>query len=182
MGYDEITRRIPGGKKTSSDRPYESGEELVFARTNKRRWYLGEDEVGDKPPLQAVTYVQQYKFIRLDRRANYEPLIMCLKGLQMAYNPADYLTAEQLSSSVRLQQEYKELKEWAAEPTQISPRTINSFIKTIQDGLMNEGHHRPVHELHYIDWVLNAVNVQLNMFNKQVRQPLTGSAGRRPAD
>ncbi len=157
MGHDEI-------------RQYQYGEELVFARTSKRRWYLGGDEIANKPPAQATTYVQQYKFIRLDKRANYEPLIMCLKGLQLAYNPGDYLTAEQLKNDRRLQRQYEELKKWAAEPTEISPRTISRFVKTVQDGLMNEGHHQPAHELHYIDWALSAIDVQLRMFNKQLKQ------------
>jgi len=162
MGYDEITQR-------------RYGEELVFARTSKRRWYLGDAEIADKSPAQATAYVQQYKFIRLDPRANYEPLILCLKGLQFAYNPADYLTAEQLSRSRKLQQEYEELKRWAAEPSKISSQTIRKFLDTIRDGLINEGHHRPVHQLHYIDWALNAVDVQLRMFNKQLTKSLTAS-------
>ena len=157
MGYDEITQN-------------EYGEELVFARTSKRRWYLGEDEIADKTPAQATTYVQQYKFIRLETRANYEPLILCLKGLQLAYNPADYLTAEQLRASKRLQQEYEELKKWAAEPTEISPQTISRFLKTVQSGLVNEVHRRPAHKLHYIDWALSAIDVQLRMFNKQLKR------------
>lgn len=157
MGYDEITQ-------------YNYGEELVFARTSKRRWYLGEDEIADKPPAQATTYVQQYKFIRLDERANYEPLILCLKGLQLAYNPADYLSAEQLKASPRLRQQYENLKKWAAEPTEISHQTISRFISTVQDGLMNERHHRPAHKLHYIDWALSAIDVQLRMFNKQAQK------------
>jgi len=157
MGYDEITQR-------------EYGEELVFARTSKRRWYLGEDEIADKPPAQATTYVQQYKFIRLERRANYEPLILCLKGLQLAYNPADYLSAEQLKESSKLRQQYEELKKWAAEPTEITPQTISKFLNTVQSGLMNEGHRRPAHKLHYIDWALSAIDVQLRMFNKQLKK------------
>jgi gamma-glutamylcyclotransferase (GGCT)/AIG2-like uncharacterized protein YtfP len=156
MGYDEITQR-------------EHGEELVFARTSKRRWYLSEGEIGDKTPVQATTYVQQYKFIRLDPRANYEALILCLKGLQLAYNPGDYLTAEQLQSSKRLRQEYEELKTWATEPTEISPQTISRFLKTVQSGLMSEMHRRPAHKLHYIDWALTAIDVQLRMFNKQLK-------------
>jgi len=157
MGYDEITQR-------------EYGEELVFARTSKRRWYLGEDEIADKPPAQATTYVQQYKFIRLEKRANYEPLILCLKGLQLAYNPADYLSAEQLKESRELRRQYAELKKWAAAPTEISPQMISKFLNTVQDGLMNEGHRRPAHKLHYIDWALSALDVQLRMFNKQLKK------------
>ena len=158
MGYDEITQR-------------NYGEELVFARTSKRRWYLGEDEIADKPPAQATTYVQQYKFIRLDKRANYEPLILCLKGLQLAYNPADYLTAEQLKENKELRRQYDQLKKWAAEPTEISPQTIGKFSNTVQNGLMNERHRRPAHKLHYIDWALSAIDVRLRMFNKQLKKP-----------
>lgn len=157
MGRDEIKQ-------------YEYGEELVFARTSKRRWYLGGDDIANKLPAQATTHVQQYKFIRLEKRANYEPLIMCLKGLQLSYNPADYLTAEQLKNNSRLQRQYEELKKWAAEPTEISHQMISRFVRTVQDGLMNEGHHRPAHTLHYIDWVLSATDVQLRMFNKQLRE------------
>ncbi len=157
MGRDEIKQ-------------YEYGEELVFARTSKRRWYLGGDDIANKLPAQATTHVQQYKFIRLEKRANYEPLIMCLKGLQLSYNPADYLTAEQLKNNSRLQRQYEELKKWAAEPTEISHQMISRFVRTVQDGLMKEGHHRPAHTLHYIDWVLSALDVQLRMFNKQLRE------------
>ncbi|OHB64830.1 MAG: hypothetical protein A2168_04275 [Planctomycetes bacterium RBG_13_50_24] len=157
MGYDEIKQ-------------YEYGEELVFARTSKRRWYLGGDDIANKLPAQATTHVQQYKFIRLEKRANYEPLIMCLKGLQLSYNPTDYLTAEQLKNNGKLQEQYEELKKWAAEPTEINQRVIKRFIKTIRDGLMNEGHRQPVHTLHYIDWVLSAIDTQLRTFNKQLRQ------------
>jgi hypothetical protein len=175
MGYDEIKQYSnnfalqgeSGVAASGNDGPV---EELVFARTSKRRWYLGEDAIANKPPAQATTYVQQYKFIRLEARANYEPLILCLKGLQLAYNPADYLTVEQLRSSRRLQQQYERLKKWAAEPTEINPQTISRFVKTVQSGLMNEGLRRPAHELHYIDWALGAINVQLRMFNKQLRR------------
>ncbi|MHC4642141.1 MAG: gamma-glutamylcyclotransferase [Planctomycetota bacterium] len=160
MGYDEITQ-------------YGYGEELVFARTSKRKWYLGGDDIADKPPAQATTYVQQYKFIRLKKDTNYEPLILCLKGLQLAYNPADYLSADQLKNSRKLRQQYEELKQWAAEPVPIGHKTISKFLNTVQDGLTNEAHRRPAHKLHYIDWALNAIDVQLRTFNKQLKKSLT---------
>jgi hypothetical protein len=166
MGYDEIKQY---SSRFVSQSEQAEAEELVFARTSKRRWYLGADAIADKPPAQATTYVQQYKFIRLEARTNYEPLILCLKGLQLAYNPADYLTIEQLRGSPRLQQQYEDLKKWAAEPTEISSHTISWFVHTVQNGLMNERHRRPAHELHYIDWALGAIDVQLRMFNKQLR-------------
>jgi hypothetical protein len=153
---------------------FQLGEELVFARTSKRRWYLGGDDIANKPPAQATTHVQQYKFIRLDRRVNYEPLIMCLKGLQLAYNPSDYLTVEQLRNDPWLRQQYEELKKWALEPDEISRQTIDRFVAMVQTGLMNEGHHQPVHKPHYIDWALSAIDTQLRQFNQQSRQSPAG--------
>ncbi len=160
MGYDEITQHPVAS----------SGEEFMFARTSKRKWYLGGDDIANKIPAQATTYVQQYKFIRLEERTNYEPLILCLKGLQLAYNPGDYLSAQQLSKSARLQQEYEELKKWAKEPAPISPQTINKFINTVRDGLMNEGNRKPRHNLHYIEWAMSAIDLQLRMFNDLLKK------------
>jgi gamma-glutamylcyclotransferase (GGCT)/AIG2-like uncharacterized protein YtfP len=157
MGHDEIKQ-------------YAYGEELVFARTSKRRWYLGGDDIANKPPAQATTHVQQYKFIRLEKKANYEPLIMCLKGLQLSYNPADYLTVEQLENNPKLQEQYEELKKWAAEPTQIGQQTIKRFVGTVLDGLMNEGHRMPAHRLHYINWALSEIENRLRTFNKQLKK------------
>ncbi len=163
IGHDEITQRQRGV------------EELVFARTNKRSWYMAADDIADKRPSQATTYVQQYKFIRLSERADYEPLIMCLKGLQLAYNPGDYLTAEQLQSDRRLAGDFAKLKTWASEPKEIPAPVISRFIKTVQHGLMNERHHQPAHKLHYIDWAISAILVQLRMFNKQIEKSRTCS-------
>jgi len=149
------------------------GEEFVFARTSRRNWYLGGDEIADKPPAQATTCIQQYKFIRLDRRMNYEPLIMCLKGLQLEYNPGDYLTAEQMQQDPRLARRYQELKEWSHSPAPVSDRTIRRFLDTVRRGLMNERHRQPAHKLHYIDYAVSAAENQLKEFNEQVVQ--TGS-------
>ncbi len=161
MGHNEIKQ-------------FQLGEELVFARTSKRRWYLGGDDIANKPPAQATTHVQQYKFIRLDKRVNYEPLVLCLKGLQLAYNPSDYLTVEQLRNDPWLREQYEELKKWALEPDEISRQTIDRFVAMVQTGLMNEGHHQPVHTLHYIDWALSAIDTQLRQFNQQLRESSPG--------
>lgn len=149
-----------------------SGEELVFAKTSRRNWYLGgSDDVADKPPVQAMTCTQQYKFIRLDRQMDYEPLILGLKGLQLEYNPGDYLTAEQMKQDSRLARRYEELKEWAHKPSEISGRTIQRFLDTVHRGLMIERHNQPVHRLHYIDYAVSAIEAQLKQFNEQVKLP-----------
>jgi hypothetical protein len=145
-------------------------EELAFSRTSKRSWLMASDEIGQKIPSQASAVVQQYKFIRLEKRANYEPLIMCLKGLQVAINPGDYLTFEQQAEDPQLREQYRQLRLWAAEPTEISRTTIRKFIKTVQQGLMNERHYKPAHDLHYIDWALSAIDLQLRIFNQQLKK------------
>ncbi|MFA5238604.1 MAG: gamma-glutamylcyclotransferase family protein [Phycisphaerae bacterium] len=157
MGYDEIIRR-------------KDGEELVLSRISKRKWYLGDDAIADKPPPQATAQTQQYKFIRLEKGTNYEPLILCLKGLQFSYNPGDYLSVEQLRASEKLRKDYEELKKWAVEPSQIDSRVISKFLDAIRQGLMNEKHRRPAHKLHYIDWALNAIKIQLHTFNKRLEE------------
>ena len=149
---------------------YRDGEELVFARINKRQWFSGDDSIGEKAPAQAITCVQQYKFIRLEGQADYEPLIMCLKGLQLAFNPGDYLTAEQLKSSAELRDQYEQLQAWSDEPAQLSGKTINNFLDVVRDGLMNEGHHRPAHDFQYIESALAYIESQLRLFNNMVRQ------------
>ncbi|RKY08063.1 MAG: hypothetical protein DRP66_05355 [Planctomycetota bacterium] len=145
------------------------GEELVFSRISKRRARLRADEIGEKSAMFAAKYIQQYKFIRLDPRANYEPLIMALKGLQIACNPDDYLTAAQLASRPKFRRQYEELKEWSANPTEISRSTRSRFLNTIKKGLFDEAHHQPSHKPHYIDWALGAIDIQLRLFNKHLQ-------------
>jgi len=168
MAHDEI-------------RQHQFGDELVFARTSKRRYYLRGNDWQDKFTQFNPSYVQQYKFIRLDMRANYEPLIMALKGLQIAYNPADYLTAKQLASSAKLRREYVQLQKWAENPTPISYRTINQFLDTIAEGLCCEAHHRPAHSRHYIDWAMSAIDVQLRLFNKAAKEGQLSRRNRKTA-
>ena len=143
-------------------------EELVLARTSKRKWHYGLDVAPGKARVRTTTHVQQFKFIRLDRKADYEPLILALKGLQLAYNPGDYLTAAQMDEQPALRQEYEGLKQWASAPAPIPASTTDAFLEAVHHGLAVEGHRRPVHNLHYIDWALGCIRAQFRLFNQQV--------------
>lgn len=165
---DETGRLRIGRMQYNEIMQYQRGEEFVFARTGKRSWYMGEDEIADKAPREATAYVQQYKFIRLNKQVNYEPLILCLKGLQLSCNPGDYLTAEQLRSSAELRSQYDELKAWSHEPTAIDAKTVSAFLQAIREGLMVERHTSPAHKLHYINWALSALETQLRAFNQVI--------------
>ncbi len=155
MDNDEITQ-------------YRYGEEFSFAKSSKRKWCLSGGDILEKPPAQATTYTQQYKFIRLSSKCSYEPLIVCLKGLQVSYNPGDYLSLEQLKDP-SLRFEYQELKRWSSSPVKIAASSIAAFLDTIRNGLLNEGHNEPVHLAHYIDWVVTSIESQLQDFNDKVR-------------
>jgi hypothetical protein len=80
------------------------------------------------------------------------------------------LTAEQFKNNPRLKEQYDVLKTWAAEPMEISQETIEQFTGIIRTGLMNEGHRKPAHTLHYINWILSTIESRLRAFNKQLRQ------------
>lgn len=147
------------------DRP---SEELVFARTSKRKWHYGPDSDMPSSRVRTTSYVQQYKFIRLDKDMNYEPLILCLKGLQLSYSPGDYLTAAQMASDPALRKAYEELKRWAQSPDPISRQTMGAFLDQVYQGLSIEKHRRPAHNLHYLDWVMNSLINSLEQFNKLV--------------
>jgi len=157
MGHQEIIQWKPA-------------EELVLARTSRRKWHFGTDRNDGRARVRTTSHVQQYKFVRLDRRANYEPLILCLKGLQLAYNPGDYLTAAQMEAQPALRQDYEELKRWAADPIPIQAHTLVCFLEAVQEGLAIEGHRCPVHNLHYIDWALGAASTQIQWFNRYVER------------
>ena len=165
-----------GHREISQDH---GAEELVFSRTSKRKSRLPADALEYNPP-QKPFFINQYKFIRLDARANYEPLIMALKGIQLAINPGDYLTAQQLAASRKLRDEYEELKAWAYNPAPISRQTRERFLDTIHEGLLQEAHRRPWHKLHYIEWALGAINLQIRLFNKQVEEAASAAAPTRP--
>ena len=154
-------------------------EELVLARTSKRKWHFGTDRNDGRARIRTTTHVQQYKFIRLDGRANYEPLILCLKGLQLAYNPGDYLTAAQMEGEPGLREDYEELKRWAVQPTPIPADTLNRFLEAVHQGLSIEGHRRPVHNLHYIGWVMGAIRSHIQVFNQRVGQSGAASSNER---
>lgn len=164
MEHDEIIR-------------YRPQEEMVFTQTSKRRWRLDDPYLEEGRCASEPAYVQQYKFIRLDPQANYEPLILALKGLQLSINPGDYLTAEQMAASPNLRQDYADLKAWAACPEPIDSATKEAFLGAVYEGLMHERHQRPYHKQHYIEWAMESIDQQLRQFNEQVEQVRRPSAG-----
>ena len=138
---------------------------LIFSRTSRRR-VTAEDE--NEPTLLRAnppSVIQQFKFMRLGGRMNYETLILALKGLQLALDLGDYVTPEQLKANPQLVEELKELGEWSLRPSPIHHLTVGRFCATIYEGLSQERHGRMAHKNTYVQWGLDHISNQIAEFN-----------------
>ncbi|MCD6460870.1 gamma-glutamylcyclotransferase, partial [bacterium] len=94
------------------------------------------------------TTVIEYQFPRLYASHNNQPLIMALKGYQVAKNPRPLCPAEDLTNVADY--EMGKLMSWASAPTPLPDKKIYEFVNIIEDGLMNENNGLPVHKITYI--------------------------------
>lgn len=161
-----VIRRILGeeiGSPTHKDG-------LIFARTSRRRITAeGDDEptlLRPNPP----SVIQQFKFMRLGNRMNYETLILALKGLQLALDLGDYVTPDQLKANPQLAEELKELGEWSRRPSPIHHLTVGRFCATIYEGLSKERHGRLAHKNTYVQWGLDYISNQIAEFNASLKK------------
>ena len=141
------------------------GQAPRFAQTRNYQTHLFATEDLNKP-----VFVHQYRLTRLEKQADYEPLIMALKGIQVAMNPADTLTAEHLAANSELRDEYEAQKDWTTHPTPIDSTTKKDFLDTVRDGLMHEAHRKPYHQPPYIDRILMAIDSQIRLFNQRIEK------------
>ncbi|NIA07036.1 MAG: hypothetical protein GWP14_05280 [Actinobacteria bacterium] len=142
---------------------------LVFARLSRRR-ATAEDQ-DEEPTLlrpDRPNAVQQFKFMRLSDKINYETLILALKGLQLALDPGDYITPEQLKTHPQLAGELDELFAWSAQPEPIKPKVVGNFCATIFEGLSKERHGKLAHSNTYVQWALDRIASQIAEFNKKL--------------
>jgi len=144
------------------------GMHMLFADTSRRR---SKTEQG--PPLATTTgrgkWVQQFKFLRLSRNINYEPIIAALKGLQIHFKPGSFLTASQYESNPRLREIFEELIRWGKSPTPLGNDEINLFLTSVHDGLMSEYRGQPAHTHAYINYCMALLELSLNHFNNIIR-------------
>jgi len=143
------------------------GMHMLFADTSRRR-----SKIEQYPPAIASgkgKWVQQFKFLRLSRKINYEPIITALKGLQIHFKPGSFLTASQYNSNPRLREIFEELIKWGKSPTPLGNDEIDLFLSSIHDGLMHEYRGRPAHEPAYINYCLALLEISLNQFNTLIR-------------
>ena len=141
-------------------------------------WRHSSDSSDSHALLQAPAgrgrYVQQFKFLRLSPRLNYEPVIVALKGIQVRLKPGNFLVADQYRRVPKLQRLYDRLLSWAARPEPLSPKNIETFLNAVYEGLMAERRGRPAHSPAYIHWSLDRLRAMLRRFNDLLARSAPG--------
>ena len=113
----------------------------------------------------AGKYVQQFRFLRLSPKLNYEPIIMALKGVQLSLSPGTFLFPTQYESNPKHRRLFEKLIEWGDNTTPLDTEEIDVFMAHIYNGLMSEYRGKPAHSRAYIAWSLHQVRTMLEEFN-----------------
>lgn len=138
----------------------------IIDKAGLLRFNLENIHYSDEDKLNRSTVIE-YQFPRLYSEFNYQPLILALKGYQIAKNPRPLCPAENLNAIGYYEMEH--LREWAASPYPVSEKEIHKFLSIVEDGLMGENEGRPAHKLTYIRKNLALINIQIKAKNKFVQ-------------
>lgn len=93
---------------------------------------------AQKPGEKSRTAVVEYQFSRLHYDYDYQPLILALKGFQRHTNPFPFKDCPDCPNLEQQQDIETALKQWAAFPTPVSPRTCGNFLEIVRAGLEEE--------------------------------------------
>jgi hypothetical protein len=135
--------------------------QMLFSQISRRR----SSEEDDFQTGRQDHWVQQFKFLRLDRDLNYEPVIMALKGLQIHYKPGSFLTAAQHRSKASMRQLFERLAAWGTSASPLGSSEIEEFLCGVYEGLLREYRSRPAHSPAYVAWSLAQLRAGLDAFN-----------------
>ncbi len=100
--------------------------DVIFSRLN-RHHKIPEDR--------SWSFVVEYQFPRLYYDYDYQPLIMALKGFQIAANPFPIKNCKALENSTYPRDIENELTAWAKNPTAVSQQGIDHFLSVVEKGL-----------------------------------------------
>jgi len=154
----------------------EPATHMLFSDTSRRR---SSDDEESAPPAARGRWVQQFKFLRLSPRYNYEPIIMALKGLQIHYKPGSFLTAQQFETNPKLAELFRRLRAWGCDAEYLPKEEIEEFLGGVYNGLMREHRGRPAHTAAYIAYCVSRLREGLAAFNRFAEAHGARAAGRR---
>jgi fido (protein-threonine AMPylation protein) len=112
--------------------------------------------------------VQQFKFLRLSPKLDYEMIAMGLKGLQLSLRPGGFLSPAQYKSSSRHRELFHGLVEWAGKPQALSEPEMMAFLGHIYDGLSTECRGKASHSPGQIAAALERMKQTILKFNDLV--------------
>lgn len=128
----------------------------------------------DAPPSDDApapwTPVVEYKFPRLRVPADYEPLIMALKGYHLARNPRPFASEFRILDDPAIGEEAEALRAWARRPTPLEHRDLVGFLDAVEAGLTLEARGQLGHRGWYVDRMLTAITTTLRERNALVRR------------
>lgn len=134
---------------------------LTFSRLN----YHKSDELAEK-----TQQVVEYQFPRLFYEHNYEPLILALKGYQLARNPYILNLSKDCPELPYHKEIARHLIQWAKEPKPVSEKDINNFLKEVKMGLENERKTGSGHGKKYIDRMIGTIEERLIEMNNFIKE------------
>ena len=167
-GGKMIIRRLSPGEILQCD----PKPGLLFSEISRRRTSQGQDQYLPAGTDKEGPFVQQFRFLRLSRHINYEPIIMGLKGIQLSLRPGTLLTPAQCETHKRHRDLFEALLQWGQNPSAISRGDIDRFLSYVQDGLMSERRGKPAHNQAYIAWSTSQLSDMLRRFNSQIESGL----------
>ncbi|MBS3820575.1 MAG: hypothetical protein GVY16_00295 [Planctomycetes bacterium] len=139
---------------------------MLFSEISKRYSRHGDDAGVPGAKRDEGRYVQQFRFLRLSAKTNYEPIIMGLKGIQLSLRPGTFLTPSQWENSPRHRETFETLVAWGKAPTQLAPTEIDDFLGHVEAGLVSERRGKPAHSRAYIAWSITQLEAMLQRFNR----------------
>ena len=166
--------RLVSDEISGPDLPVEAadgqGMHLLFSEISRRHSSDGDESHPQiRADRLAGRYVQQFKFLRLTSKLNYEPIIMALKGIQLGLRPGSFLTAAQYCSSTKHRRRTDDLMAWGSLPEPIPAAERKEFLAAVGDGLRTERRGRSAHNSAYIAWSLSQLRAMLKRFNDMLR-------------
>jgi hypothetical protein len=143
---------------------------MLFSEISKRYSRRGDDAGVPGAKVDEGLYVQQFRFLRLSEKTNYEPIIMGLKGIQLSLRPGSFLTPKQWENSPRHREVFEHLVEWGKSPSPIGDLDIDDFLANVEAGLLSERRGKPAHSRAYIAWSITQLEAVLRKFNRQTSE------------
>ena len=127
---------------------------MLFSSISRRHSHWNEDDeaIGEVPQ---APLVQQYKFMRLSPHVNYEPVAVVLKGLQLTYEPGNFLTPQQYKTNPRLRELFDRLVAWAPSRPRWRRGKCKSSSVLSAPACSRSRDGQPAHGLAYIGYCLD---------------------------